>query len=538
MKNAMKKLMSLLLVAVLLVSALPMAASAAALGDPTDGDTGTSTPSTPGATFGALGDSDGSTPSTPSETGDLGGDTTLSNGTQNPGKTRTTVQEPDATVNSMAVQVWLHDSAATEGNGWSQVHTGTVVLESHETYFTAVGVMTKHYASTYATATITGVEIWGTGTAPIATREADRAIYPGDYTNGEYCRIVLEKVQPVSVWVKYNDRTYGKALIDIPNKTSISIAALLDKASTHEEFAGLNIIFKDYSYMIGGEITARSTVYPGEHVVFQLEGGNAYAGGTMGSIPGSGTDTDGTVGGGSSTTTGTVDIIFVQNGIQTPYYGIKINANGATVRQAMSYFSVNTNLFQSAYINGVKASGLDASFTSGATVYIYLNNTNNGGTTNSGTMNENLWYPVYLDVFMDNTVGATPARTFNITEGIAADGLVTKNEVVNLLVNHYNAKTSKGIQVDGLYLAMGNWSADFVVANRSSSISNINELRQQNRVHISVVLYNATAKSSGTPDTSNPKTGDSIYLPIAVLGTSAAALAAVMFFYSKKRMAR
>ena len=54
------------------------------------------------------------------------------------------------------------------------------------------------------------------------------------------------------------------------------------------------------------------------------------------------------------------------------------------------------------------------------------------------------------------------------------------------------------------------------------------------------MIDNATAKSSssGTADTSNPKTGDSIYAPIAVLGVSATALAAAMFFYNKKRLAK
>ena len=57
------------------------------------------------------------------------------------------------------------------------------------------------------------------------------------------------------------------------------------------------------------------------------------------------------------------------------------------------------------------------------------------------------------------------------------------------------------------------------------------------------MVYNAKAASSSSSssssnaDTSNPKTGDSTYIPMTILGLSAASLMAV-YFFTKKRVVR
>ena len=149
-------------------------------------------------------------------------------------------------------------------------------------------------------------------------------------------------------------------------------------------------------------------------------------------------------------------------------------------------------------------------------------------------------YNVYLNIFKDTMVGA-PDKTINITKGAAIDGTVTMDEVKALVMNHYKAKDSYGISFDGLYLAEGTWVTNYVTdTEKYDKFIDVDQFRQYRTVYINVMIDNATAKSSssGTADTSNPKTGDSIYAPIAVLGVSATALAAAMFFYNKKRLAK
>ena len=149
-------------------------------------------------------------------------------------------------------------------------------------------------------------------------------------------------------------------------------------------------------------------------------------------------------------------------------------------------------------------------------------------------------YNVYLNIYKDTMVGA-PDKTINITKGAAIDGTVTMDEVKALVMNHYKAKDSYGISFDGLYLAEGTWVTNYVTdTEKYDKFIDVDQFRQYRTVYINVMIDNATAKSSssGTADTSNPKTGDSIYAPIAVLGVSATALAAAMFFYNKKRLAK
>ena len=62
-------------------------------------------------------------------------------------------------------------------------------------------------------------------------------------------------------------------------------------------------------------------------------------------------------------------------------------------------------------------------------------------------------------------------------------------------------------------------------------------MRQTGTVYINVMIGNAKAKSSSTADTSNPKTGDTIFVPFMVMGVTATALAAA-YVFGKKRFAR
>ena len=157
----------------------------------------------------------------------------------------------------------------------------------------------------------------------------------------------------------------------------------------------------------------------------------------------------------------------------------------------------------------------------------------------SNISNNKFPYKVYLHIFKDNKVD-DPAKTINITEGIALDGKVTLDEVKTVVKNYYTAKTSDGIKYDGMYMAKGNWVGNFVNdTQKYDTISDTNELRKESEVHINVMITNANAKSTTNEkaDKTNPKTGDMIFIPVIFMVVSGAAIAGV-YFYNKKRSAR
>lgn len=192
--------------------------------------------------------------------------------------------------------------------------------------------------------------------------------------------------------------------------------------------------------------------------------------------------------------------------------------------------------FENAYVSGVGSLGENEYVRAGETVTIRVSAKNSsGGSTGDGGHNK-FPYDVYLHVYLNNNLDAAH-KTFDITDGIAADGVVDKNDIWNnLLKNYYSAKDSKGVTIE-LYEASGNWVKDFAADNQTDRIDNILDLRDDGYVHINVVLNNAKSKtsSSNNADPNNPKTGDSIGTVISVMGLSATALA-TMFFFNKKRI--
>ena len=176
---------------------------------------------------------------------------------------------------------------------------------------------------------------------------------------------------------------------------------------------------------------------------------------------------------------------------------------------------------------GDSSKGLNDVIERGETVKIYLT---------KKTTNNKFPYDVVLNVYLNNSVGE-PDKRININD-LAADGVISMSEVQNLLTDkYYKAKNSRGIDYDGLYLARGNWveafSRDY---DKYEKITGVDEMRKESRIDINVMLTNATRKTSSTADSSNPKTGDAIFMTITVMGLSAAALTG-LYFYDKKRKA-
>ena len=170
----------------------------------------------------------------------------------------------------------------------------------------------------------------------------------------------------------------------------------------------------------------------------------------------------------------------------------------------------------------------------GETLYIMLKNANGGSSSGNGSSSNKFPYKVYLHVYLNNNIGE-PDRNINITNTLATDGVVSMSEVKNLIPTYYSAKNSDGIGYDGLYLAKGNWVKDYVTdSNKVDKLKDVDVRTGEEYVHINVMITNAKAKSSSTADSSNPKTGDAIFMTITVMGLSAAALTG-MYFYDKKR---
>lgn len=145
-------------------------------------------------------------------------------------------------------------------------------------------------------------------------------------------------------------------------------------------------------------------------------------------------------------------------------------------------------------------------------------------------------YDVYLNIYKDTKVGS-PDKRIKITSGIAKDGRVTLEEVKDVVEQYYTAKTSRGISYDGLYLAQGNWVANYIADTQKYSVIEATEFTQYSDLSINVMIGNANAKNAEKADSSNPKTGDMIFVPVIFMLVSGAAIAGVCI-YNKKRSAR
>jgi len=231
--------------------------------------------------------------------------------------------------------------------------------------------------------------------------------------------------------------------------------------------------------------------------------------------------------------------------------GAKVPANGEyALVENLLYYCWNSDwakdyTFSHAWSTMQQAKvGTGAKIYAGDTLSIMLNaNASNDNTGSNGNTGSNTNKPsklnsnkVYLHVFLNNKIDE-PDMNINITDWIAADGKVdVKTDVRTVVKTYYTAKNSDGINIDGLYLAVGNWVGSFITDTKSETIDNIVDLKEDGYVHINVMVTNARAKtaSTSTPDSTNPKTGDSIYMAVTVMGLSATALAAVLFLNKKR----
>ena len=239
--------------------------------------------------------------------------------------------------------------------------------------------------------------------------------------------------------------------------------------------------------------------------------------------------------GGSSSTTGKLSLTIRVNDTKKYDNDVK-NFTKATVGDVIKniYDSNWTSkyAFDKVEVNGVTYGRSDLEVMAGDEVDVYLTRKYSKDNSNK----------VYLHVYL-NGDASTIAMTKDITGTYLMDDWSTDTtEILKYLKNnYYTAKdTSEAITIDGLYTntnTNGAFPGNYYADNKVSRLDNIKDKLEDGYVHISVMLKNAKAKSSSTADSSNPKTGDTIFVPVMVMGLTASALAAA-YVIGKKRFAR
>lgn len=240
-------------------------------------------------------------------------------------------------------------------------------------------------------------------------------------------------------------------------------------------------------------------------------------------------------------------IVKVNNSDNVVFEGSKVPTNGeyATVQDLLTYVWNsdwdNSYTYHHAWSHDQQKNlAKDAKVSAGDTLYIALERKSTSGGSGSGSDGGSSKFPysVYLHIYESGNV-KTPLKTVTLdTWTCVKDGVVTLDELKEVVKTYYTAKTSDGIGYDGIYYSTSSTKNDYVNdENQAKRIDNLDELRSEGYVHLNVWIDNAKAKSDSSSSSSNPKTGDTIYMAVTVMGLSAASLAAV-YYISKKRAVR
>ena len=148
---------------------------------------------------------------------------------------------------------------------------------------------------------------------------------------------------------------------------------------------------------------------------------------------------------------------------------------------------------------------------------------------------------VLLKIYINGDTSSAD-RIVDMT-GYIADQNVTRSEVEKVVKKYYTAKTSAGLDLDGLFLDE-TW-AEYKKNNNYAGTPTIqveeDELPMYVYVMVNNAKYGATSSSSSNTekeaDPTNPKTGDMIVVPMIFMLVSASALAAA-YLTNKKRMVK
>ena len=281
-------------------------------------------------------------------------------------------------------------------------------------------------------------------------------------------------------------------------------------------------------------------------------------------IPGYGSNTPGSGnsgnGGNNATTASYVDVITntnkTSNFNESDYYRCYL-VNGKitqTDRNVIaSQISGKNIIAWKRADNGTQASSLvDFDFTGLAqpiNIFPVVNKSTSGTNDNTNNNNSNnnndgyvadpeFQHDIWLYIYTNNDIIQPAKRVLLNNYLIVKDDVLDKNEILSVVDDYYTASNANtGIVWQGAYKEDTLDVIKFVFKYDEAPFTNLGAARTAGTVVIKARVTGVNAISSAAADTSNPKTGDSIYTAVAVMGISAASLAAVMYVYNKKRMA-
>ena len=179
-------------------------------------------------------------------------------------------------------------------------------------------------------------------------------------------------------------------------------------------------------------------------------------------------------------------------------------------------------------------------------VKINTNTNTNNNNSNNGIADEFGLNDIYLYIYINNDITQPAKRVLLNNYNIVSDHTLSKAEIMSVVDDYYKASNANnGIVWKGAYVGTNDtdilkWiGAADETANGTMNIEGLREARRNSPTVVVKVRVTGvtTVGTTYTADSSNPKTGDSIYTAFAVMGISAASLAAVMYVYNKKRMA-
>lgn len=135
----------------------------------------------------------------------------------------------------------------------------------------------------------------------------------------------------------------------------------------------------------------------------------------------------------------------------------------------------------------------------------------------------------FLKIYLNGKT-SSPAKIVKISDYGDADGTIDIFEAKRVAGNYYSSTGYDGLFTDTT------WNGG---AYENSTQANSVAVSSTSDTFVYIMLWGAktvssSSSSSSTADSTNPKTGDSIYMVATVMGLSAAALAAV-YYVSKKR---
>lgn len=250
-------------------------------------------------------------------------------------------------------------------------------------------------------------------------------------------------------------------------------------------------------------------------------------------------------------------VLKVESSDNVVWSGEKVPANGktATVENLLTYawnsawedvYAVDHVWSHEQQKNVARGAAIEA----GDTVYFMLkekstnnnnNNNNNNGADDDYVVDEEWMKDIWLYIYTNNDLVQPAKRVLLNDYEIIKDHVINKSNALSVVDDYFKATNSNnGIIWKGMYRETNDITAMQFVQQlgRDDYIDNLDVLRSKGTVVIKVRVTGVTAKTSATADSSNPKTGDEIYMAVTVLGLSAASLAAVAYVYSKKRLAK